>query len=53
VRNEDGLILISDMSTGFWTFRMDGFQGWNGKQWGVPDVSSAQKWDDSPRRPIS
>ena len=53
VRNEDGLILISDMSTGFWTFRMDGFQGWNGKQWGVPDISSAQKWDDSPRRPIS
>ncbi len=53
VRNADGLILISDMSTGFWTFRMDGFQGWNGEQWGMPDISSAQKWDEPVRRPIS
>ncbi len=44
VRNADGLIVVSDMSTGFWTFRMEGFQGWNGKDWGMPDVSSAQKW---------
>ena len=48
VRNEDGLIVISDMSTGFWTFRMEGFEGWNGEDWGVPDVSSAQKWDEGP-----
>ena len=53
VRNADGLILISDMSTGFWTFRMDGFQGWNGEQWGMPNISSAQKWDEPLRRPIS
>ena len=53
VRNADGLILISDMSTGFWTFRMEGFQGWSGEQWGVPDISSAQKWDEPVRRPIS
>lgn len=54
VRNADGLIVISDMSTGLWTFRMDGFSGWNGKMWGVPDISSAQKWDQSLRgRPIS
>ena len=53
VRNEDGLIVISDMSTGFWTFRMDGFQGWNGEQWGMPDISSAQKWDEPVRRPVS
>jgi len=45
VRNEDGLILISDMSTGLWTFRMQGFQGWNGEDWGVPNLSSAQDWD--------
>ncbi len=45
VRNEDGLIAISDMSTGFWTFRMDGFHGWSGVDWGMPDISSAQKWD--------
>lgn len=45
VRNADGLIVVSDMTTGFWTFRMDGFQGWNGERWGVPDISSVQKWD--------
>ena len=53
VRNADGLIVMSDMSTGFWTFRMDGFQGWNGEQWGMPDISSAQEWDEPVRRPIS
>ena len=45
VRNADGLIVTSDMSTGFWAFRMEGFNGWNGEDWGVPDISSAQKWD--------
>ncbi len=45
VRNADGLIVVSDMSTGLWTFRLDGFKGWNGTWWGMPDVSSAQKWD--------
>jgi hypothetical protein len=54
VRNEDGLIVVSDMTTGIWTFRMEGFQGWNGEQWGMPDISSAQKWDRPIRkRPIS
>jgi len=32
------------MTTGFWAFRMEGFSGWSGTDWGVPDVSSAQKW---------
>jgi hypothetical protein len=54
VRNADGLIVVSDMSTGLWLFRMEGFQGWNGEDWGMPDISSAQKWDESvPGRPIS
>jgi hypothetical protein len=53
VRNEDGLIVVSDMSTGIWTFRMDGFQGWNGELWGYPDISSAQKWDAPARKPIT
>ena len=53
VRNEDGLILISDFSTGLWTLRMDGFQGWSGEQWGMPNVSSEQQWDEPVRRPIS
>ena len=53
VRNADGLIIGSDSSTGLWVLRMDGFQGWNGEQWGMPDISSAQKWDEPVRRPIS
>jgi hypothetical protein len=27
VRNADGLIVLSDLNTGFWSFRMDGFTG--------------------------
>lgn len=48
VRNEDGLIVVSDMSTGFWTFRMDGFNGWHGAEWGMPNVSSVQNFDEGP-----
>ena len=48
VRNADGLILIADFKTGFWAFKMDGFDGWNGHQWGVPNISSAQDWDRGP-----
>ena len=46
VRNADGLIAISDMTTGFWTFQMDGFEGWNGEHYGVPNISSVQNWDE-------
>ncbi len=54
VRNADGLIVVSDSSTGLWIFRMEGFQGWNGEDWGMPDISSVQKWDEVRRgRPIS
>ena len=48
IRNADGLIVASDMQTGFWAFKMEGFDGWNGHQWGVPNVSSAQDWDNGP-----
>jgi hypothetical protein len=50
VRNHDGLIVVSDMTTGFWAFKMEGFDGWNGEDWGVPNVSSAQDWDNGPGR---
>ena len=48
VRNADGLIVISDIATGFWAFKMEGFDGWNGHQWGMPNVSSVQDWDNGP-----
>lgn len=48
VRNADGLIVGSDMHSGFWAFRMAGFDGWNGHDWGVPNVSSVQDWDGGP-----
>ncbi|MBT8337472.1 MAG: hypothetical protein KJO11_12770 [Gemmatimonadetes bacterium] len=51
VRNEDGLIVVSDSSSGLWVFRMDGFNGWNGEQWGYPNISSVQDWDRGPRGP--
>jgi hypothetical protein len=48
VRNADGLIVVSDMVTGFWAFRMEGFKGWNGLDWGQPNISSAQDWENGP-----
>ena len=48
VRNADGLIVVSDMTTGFWAFKMDGFDGWDGSKWGVPNVSSVQDWEKGP-----
>jgi hypothetical protein len=48
VRNADGLIVVSDMTTGFWAIKMEGFDGWNGHQWGVPNISSVQDWDNGP-----
>jgi hypothetical protein len=55
VRNYDGLVVISDMRTGLWTFKFDGFNGWNGRDHGVPNISSVQDWDRGPTadtRPI-
>jgi hypothetical protein len=48
IRNADGLIVVSDMRTGVWAIKMDGFDGWNGHQWGMPNISSAQDWDNGP-----
>ncbi len=48
IRNADGLIVVSDMVTGFWAFRMKGFDGWNGMDWGMPNISSVQDWDRGP-----
>jgi hypothetical protein len=48
VRNADGLVVVSDLQTGFWAFKMEGFDGWNGHDWGMPNISSAQDWDKGP-----
>ncbi len=48
VRNADGLIVVSDGVSGFWAFKMEGFDGWNGHGWGMPNISSVQNWDDGP-----
>ncbi len=48
VRNYDGLIVLSDMRSGLWLFKMDGFTGWNGKDYGMPNISSVQDWDNGP-----
>jgi hypothetical protein len=48
IRNADGLIVASDFVTGFWAFKMEGFDGWNGHQWGMPNISSVQDWDNGP-----
>jgi hypothetical protein len=48
IRNADGLFVASDTRSGTWGFKMDGFDGWNGHQWGMPNNSSAQDWDNGP-----
>jgi hypothetical protein len=48
VRNADGLVVVADDHSGFWAFKMDGFDGWNGRDWGMPNSSSAQDWDNGP-----
>lgn len=53
VRNADGLIVGSDMHSGFWAFRMEGFDGWDGRDWGVPNISSVQDWVDGPARDVA
>jgi hypothetical protein len=48
VRNRDGLIVLSDMRTGLWLFRMDGFTGWNGNSSNMANISSVQDFDHGP-----
>lgn len=48
VRNHDGLVVVSDLSTGFWALRVEGFHGWSGEDHGVPNLSSAQHWGRNP-----
>ena len=48
VRNHDGLVAVSDETTGLWLFTIEDFTHWDGRGWGVPNLSSTQLWDVSP-----
>ena len=48
VRNRDGLVAMTDMRSGLWLFRLDGFKGWNGRAVGMPNISSVQDYDHGP-----
>jgi hypothetical protein len=48
VRNRDGLIAMSDMRSGLWLFKLEGFNGWNGHDHGMPNISSVQDYDRGP-----
>ncbi|MGA7304614.1 MAG: hypothetical protein WBW88_07050 [Rhodothermales bacterium] len=48
VRNSDGLIAVVDRQTGLWLVRLEAFQGWDGRGYGMPNISSVQHWMDGP-----
>jgi hypothetical protein len=48
VRNADGLIVVTDYTSGLWIFHLDGFDGWNGQQYRMPNISKEQDWDRGP-----
>ncbi len=50
IRNYDGLVVLSDMRSGLWLFKVDGFNGWNGHDRGMPNISSVQDWDHGVER---
>ena len=41
-------LVLSDMRSGLWLFKVDGFNGWNGHDHGMPNISSVQDWDNGP-----
>ncbi|MDA0684511.1 MAG: hypothetical protein O3A57_08805 [Bacteroidetes bacterium] len=53
VRNYDGLIAVSDVNTGLWLFRMEAFEGWDGRGWGFANVGSVQDWENGPTRSMT
>jgi hypothetical protein len=48
IRNADGLIVMTDYTSGLWSFHLEGFNGWNGKYWRMPNISKEQDWDHGP-----
>ncbi|MBI4501909.1 MAG: hypothetical protein HY700_12215 [Gemmatimonadetes bacterium] len=48
IRNADGLVVMTDYTSGLWSFRLEGFNGWNGRYWRMPNISEEQDWDRGP-----
>ncbi|MEO0559460.1 MAG: hypothetical protein AAF170_14890 [Bacteroidota bacterium] len=48
VRDADGLVAVSDETTGLWLLAIEDFTHWDGRGWGVPNLSSTQRWDTLP-----
>lgn len=48
VRNRDGLVVVGDLETGLWFIDVEGFDGWDGHGWGIPNMSSVQDWSNGP-----
>lgn len=48
VRNHDGLIAVADAHSGLFLIRMESFQGWDGRGWGLPNVGHVQDWENGP-----
>lgn len=48
VRNHDGLIAVADAHSGLFLIRMESFQGWDGRGWGLPNVGHVQDWVNGP-----
>ncbi len=53
VRNRDGLIAIADQNEGLFLFRIEAFHGWDGRGWGLPNVSDVQDWESGPMENLS
>ena len=48
VGKASGLSVVRERDGGFGGFGMEGCSGWNGHDWGMPNISSVQDWDNGP-----
>lgn len=48
VRNADGLVAVLDADTGLWLLQVEDFHGWDGRGWGLGNISAVQNWNQGP-----
>jgi len=53
VRNHDGLVAVVDQHEGLFLVRIEAFEGWDGRGWGLPNVSDVQDWERGPTENVS